>query len=64
MKCYDLDNTHTYGSEYKNDCRLFLTNYIHFDISIKAKSKKHGNNYGKNKNHNLNNYITIIYNTS
>ena len=20
MKCYDLDNTHTYGSEYKNDC--------------------------------------------
>jgi|688.fasta_scaffold544011_1 hypothetical protein len=65
MKCYDLDNTHTHGSEYKNDCRLFLTNYIHFDISIKAKSKKHGNiilinNYGKNKNHNLNNYITII----
>jgi hypothetical protein len=66
IKCCDLDENHIYGSEYKNDCRLYITKYIYFDISIKAKSKKSGgniiliNNYSKNKIHNLNNLITLI----
>lgn len=63
--CIDLDRLHKSGSEYKNDCRLYITNYIKFDISIKSKSKKNGsiiliNNYGNNNKKDLNDLITII----
>jgi hypothetical protein len=64
-KCIDLDEIHLYGSEYKYDCRLYLTNYVYFNISIKAKSKKSGeiiliNNYGKKRIHDLYNLITFV----
>lgn len=38
FKCCDLDERHTYGSEYKNDLNL-----LGVDISIKAKLNKVGN---------------------
>ena len=64
-KCEDLDNNHSYGSEYKNDCCLYLDEIIKVNISIKAKSKKSGNiiiinNYSSKKERNLSDLITII----
>lgn len=64
-KCVDLDELHDYGSEYKNDCCLYLTNKIKFDLSIKAKSSKKGdiilvNKHGNNVVHNLQELITIV----
>lgn len=64
-KCEDLDNNHSYGSEYKNDCCLYLDEIIKVNISIKAKSKKSGNiiiinNYSSKKERNLSDLITIV----
>ena len=64
-KCEDLDNNHSYGSEYKNDCCLYLDEILKVNISIKAKSKKSGNiiiinNYSSKKERNLSDLITII----
>jgi len=64
-KCIDLDGMHDYGSEYKNDCSLYLTNYINFNISIKAKSKKTGdiiliNKLNNNIKHELKGLITVV----
>lgn len=64
-KCQTLDTNHLYGSEYKNDCILYLTNYVYYYISIKAKSKKQGdiiliNIHGNKKIHDLNNLITFV----
>lgn len=64
-KCEDLDNNHSYSSEYKNDCCLYLDEKLKVNISIKAKSKKSGNiiiinNYTSKKERNLSDLITII----
>jgi hypothetical protein len=65
-KCSNLDDDHSYGSEYKNDCRCRLTKFIKFDISIKAKSKKNGGDiiliskFENNTKHNLENLITFV----
>jgi len=64
-KCEDLDDKHLYGSEYKNDCCLYLDEILKVNISIKAKSKKTGNiivinNYSNKKERNLSNLITFI----
>lgn len=64
-KCEDLDDKHLYGSEYKNDCCLYLDEILKINISIKAKSKKTGNiivinNYSNKKERNLSNLITFI----
>ena len=55
-KCIDLDDSCTHGSEYKNDCRLYITKFIDINISIKAKKKKCGKTIIINKNSNNNNY--------
>lgn len=73
-KSYDLDKNHSYGSEYKNDTKIYLTKYVSFKISIKAKStnkssiiliNKHTNQYDitktqNKKRYNLNNLITCV----
>ena len=64
-KCVDLDELHHFGSEYKNDCCLYITPYVKFNISIKAKSKTIGNvilinKHGNNVVHNLKNLITFV----
>lgn len=64
-KCIDLDEEHKFGSEYKNDCCLFLDKDTSVNISIKAKSKKNGNiiiinNYSSKIERDLNDLITII----
>lgn len=64
-KCLDLDELHDFGSEYKNDCCLYVTPFVKFNISIKAKSKTNGNvilinKHGNNIVHNLKNLITFV----
>lgn len=64
-KCLDLDELHDFGSEYKNDCCLYITPFVKFNISIKAKSKTNGNvilinKHGNNVVHNLKNLITFV----
>ena len=66
-KCIDLDELHSYGSEFKNDCCLYLTKRIKIYISIKCKSKKNGEIILINKNSNnntkiydLNDLITLL----
>jgi len=64
-KCLDLDKLHDFGSEYKNDCCLYITPFVKFNISIKTKSKTNGNiilinKHGNNIVHNLKNLITIV----
>lgn len=64
-KCLDLDELHHFGSEYKNDCCLYLSPFVKFNISIKAKSKTNGNvilinKHGNNIVHNLKNLITFV----
>jgi hypothetical protein len=66
-KCIDLDELHTFGSEFKNDCILYLTNNVKYYLSIKCKSKKQGDIIIINKHHNninhlkkLQNLITIV----
>jgi hypothetical protein len=63
-KCIDLDELHEFGSEYKNDCCLYITPHLKFNMSIKAKSKTNGNiilinRHGNNVFHNLKNLITF-----
>jgi hypothetical protein len=63
--CYDLDKTHTVGSEYKYDCILHITEDLHVRLSVKAKKNKTGNIIIINKLNNdvkydLSNLITII----
>jgi hypothetical protein len=63
--CKDLDQTHKHGSEYKNDCILYLDSNISFYLSIKAKKNKNGDiiliNKKTNKvQHNLQNMITLV----
>jgi hypothetical protein len=64
-KCIDLDELHSYGSEYKNDCCLYLSRTQKLFISIKCKSKKHGeivliNKNSNHKNYDLNDLITLL----
>jgi len=64
-KCIDLDDEHEFGSEYKNDCALFLDETTKVDISIKAKSKKTGNiiiinNYSSKIERDLSDLITVV----
>jgi hypothetical protein len=64
-KCIDLDDIHTYGSEYKNDCCLYLDELNKINLSIKAKSKEKYdtiiiNNFGNEIQRNLTDLISII----
>ena len=64
-KCVDLDNECKVGSQYKVDCKLNLTNYLHRNISIKAKKNKKSktiiiNKNSNNINHNLSGLITAM----
>jgi len=63
-KCVDLDTVHTVGSQYKNDCRLYVDSSVWLDISIKAKSKRNGQiiliNKHSSSTHNLTNLLTCI----
>jgi hypothetical protein len=64
-KCIDLDELHSYGSEFKNDCCLYLSKYKKLFISIKCKSKKCGEIILINKNSNhkiydLSDLITLL----
>jgi len=61
-KCIDLDELHTFGSEFKNDCILFLTNNVNFYLSIKCKSKKQGDIIIINKHSNNINYLNLLNN--
>lgn len=63
--CYDLDKTHTVGSEYKYDCILHITEDLHVRLSVKAKKNKTGNiiiinKLNNNVKYDLSNLITII----
>lgn len=65
FKCVDLDEGHTYGSEYKNDCCLFLDEFHKLNLSIKAKSKEKNdtiiiNNYSNEVQRDLSDLISII----
>lgn len=65
FKCVDLDEGHTYGSEYKNDCCLFLDEFHKLNLSIKAKSKEKNdtiiiNNYSNDVQRDLSDLISII----
>jgi hypothetical protein len=64
-KCIDLDEIHTYASEYKNDCCLYLDEFNKINLSIKAKSKEKNdtiiiNNYGNEIERDLTDLISII----
>jgi hypothetical protein len=64
-KCIDLDDIHTYGSEYKNDCCLYLDELNKINLSIKAKSKEKYdtiiiNNFGNEIQRDLTDLISII----
>jgi hypothetical protein len=64
-KCIDLDEIHTYGSEYKNDCCLYIDELNKINLSIKAKSKEKNdtiiiNNYGNEIERDLSDLISII----
>ncbi len=64
-KCIDLDELHSYGSEYKNDCCLYLTRYKKINLSIKCKTKKYGeiiliNKNSNNKLYDLSDLITLL----
>lgn len=64
-KCIDLDDDHEFGSEYKNDCCLYLDELTKVNLSIKAKSKKNGNiiiinNYTSKIERDLSDLITIV----
>jgi len=64
-KCIDLDDIHTYGSEYKNDCCLYLDELNKINLSIKAKSKEKYdtiiiNNFGNEIQIDLTDLISII----
>jgi hypothetical protein len=54
IKCTDLDEQHSVGSEYKNDLKMF-----NIDISIKAKLNKKGNIILINKKSTDNHIIRI-----
>jgi hypothetical protein len=63
--CKDLDQTHNIGSEYKNDCTLYLDSNVWKYLSIKAKKNKNGDiiliNKKTNKiQHNLTDMITLV----
>jgi hypothetical protein len=62
IKCIDLDDTHNYGSEYKDDCILYLTSNVKFNLSIKCKSKKQGDIILINKHHNNINHLKKLIN--
>jgi|688.fasta_scaffold139266_4 hypothetical protein len=55
--CIDLDKNHTYGGQYKVDCKLNITKDVYRNISIKAKKNKTGNIIIINKNNNKNDHI-------
>ena len=64
-KCIDLDDLHTYGSEFKNDCCLYLDDTCKIDLSIKAKSKEKSdtiiiNNHSKEIKRDLTDLVSII----
>ena len=64
-KCLDLDECHKYGSEYKNDCCLYVDDNRKIDLSIKAKSNDKNdtiiiNNYGNDIDRDLSNLVSII----
>lgn len=64
-KCIDLDELHTYGSEFKNDCCLYLDDTTKLDLSIKAKSKEKSdtiiiNNHSKEIKRDLTDLVSII----
>lgn len=64
-KCIDLDELHTYGSEFKNDCCLYLDDITKIDLSIKAKSKEKSdtiiiNNHSKEIKRDLTDLVSII----
>lgn len=64
-KCIDLDELHTYGSEFKNDCCLYLDDTNKIDLSIKAKSKEKSdtiiiNNHSKEIKRDLTDLVSII----
>jgi hypothetical protein len=64
-KCIDLDDLHTYGSEFKNDCCLYLDDITKIDLSIKAKSKEKSdtiiiNNHSKEIKRDLTDLISLI----
>jgi len=66
FKCVDLDEKHSYGSEYKNDCCLFIDEFHKINLSIKAKSTEKNdtiiiNNYGNEiEQRDLSDLISII----
>ena len=64
-KCIDLDDIHTYGSEYKNDCCLYLDELNKINLSIKAELKEKYdtiiiNNFGNEIQRDLTDLISII----
>ena len=63
--CLDLDECHEYGSEYKNDCCLYMDDNRKIDLSIKAKSNEKNdtiiiNNHGNDIDRDLSNLVSII----
>jgi hypothetical protein len=63
--CIDLDKLCVTGSEYKVDCKLYITPNLYRNISIKAKKNKNGsviiiNKRTNNKKYDLSELITII----
>jgi len=64
-KCIDLDELHTYGSEFKNDCCLYLDDINKIDLSIKAKSNEKNdtiiiNNHSREIKRDLTDLVSII----